>query len=350
MINDMYDKIIVVGCYKYKLYAKAFFDAWKQLGYQNVYSFSTDLLIDDDNKIRTIIKRVENKFSFGIDVIVLNHKLKMLVSEVKPDLVFLYSPRNVWPETVEWMKLQGAIVMLYNNDDPFSVYYPNYFWRLFVKNIPYADITWGYRFSNLEAYKKAGAKEVKLLRAYYREKYNFYDKAPTVKEYVPKVVFLGHYEADEREDYITYATENGIEIGISAHAYEQYSRKNKNLVKLELAGTEYNAELNAAQIALVFLSSINHDTYTRRCFEIPATKTMMLSVYTDDLANMYEEDKEIVFFRTKEELVEKLRYYLNNEDAREQIALAGYNRVLKDGHEAKDRVKQIMEEYERLKA
>ena len=106
--------------------------------------------------------------------------------------------------------------------------------------------------------------------------------------------------------------------------------------------------INQAKISLVFLSKINNDT--RRCFEIPATKTMMLSEYTDDLAqNLFEEGREADYFKSKEELLEKIQYYLNNESEIAKIGNAGYERLMKDGHEVKDRTKQIMQTFEKLR-
>jgi len=111
---------------------------------------------------------------------------------------------------------------------------------------------------------------------------------------------------------------------------------------------DYNVALNSCKIALVFLSHLNNDTYAIRCFEIPATGTFMLSTYTDDLATLFEPDKEAVYFKTPDELISKVDYYLAHDDERKQIARNGYERVMRDGHEAKDRAEQIIRAYERL--
>jgi len=68
----------------------------------------------------------------------------------------------------------------------------------------------------------------------------------------------------------------------------------------------------------------------------------MLSEYTPEIASLYEEDREIVFFRSTTELLQKVRYYLANEDERRRIAQAGRERLLQDGHEVGDRVKQVL--------
>jgi spore maturation protein CgeB len=87
---------------------------------------------------------------------------------------------------------------------------------------------------------------------------------------------------------------------------------------------------------------LNQDTYTRRCFEIPATKTMLLSEYSDDLATLYREGVEAEFFRSPQELTAKLRRYVPDEARRRSVAEAGYRRVVADGHDVISRMGQVI--------
>ena len=86
-------------------------------------------------------------------------------------------------------------------------------------------------------------------------------------------------------------------------------------------------------IALCFLSKLNKDTYTRRCFEIPAIGSALFSEYSEYLANLFIDGTEAVFFRNQNELVEKVTYYLNHKDELEEIRKRGTERVSRDGHE-----------------
>ena len=63
----------------------------------------------------------------------------------------------------------------------------------------------------------------------------------------------------------------------------------------------------------------------------------------DDLAELFKEGSEAEYFRSKQELLEKINYYLKNTKKREKIAVAGYKRLIKDGHEVTDRVKEVLE-------
>lgn len=54
----------------------------------------------------------------------------------------------------------------------------------------------------------------------------------------------------------------------------------------------------------------------------------MLTNYCSETADIFEEDKEIVMFKTPEELFDKVDYYLNHDEERKAIAKRGQAKVL----------------------
>lgn len=54
----------------------------------------------------------------------------------------------------------------------------------------------------------------------------------------------------------------------------------------------------------------------------------VLSTYCPETAELFKEDKEIVFFRTPEELLDKVEFYLTHEEERRQVARAGHEKVI----------------------
>jgi len=67
-----------------------------------------------------------------------------------------------------------------------------------------------------------------------------------------------------------------------------------------------------------------------RIAEICLCGGFVLSEYAPGIEEVFEVDKEIVVFRSREEMVEKIKYYLEHEDERETIADNGYIRALRD--------------------
>ena len=68
----------------------------------------------------------------------------------------------------------------------------------------------------------------------------------------------------------------------------------------------------------------------QRVLEIMSCQGFVLTNYQEDLAAEFVEGKEIVMFRSLEDLLEKTTYYLEHEDERRKIAWAGYEKVLRE--------------------
>lgn len=80
----------------------------------------------------------------------------------------------------------------------------------------------------------------------------------------------------------------------------------------------------------------------QRILDIMGAGGFVLTNYCSETAELFEEDKEIVMFKTPEELVEKAEYYLSHEKEREQIAAAGHAKVLSEYNYEK-KLKKLME-------
>lgn len=294
-----------------------------------------------------LLAKIETKISLGMRVYKTNRRLVLCCREKKYDLVFFYSCRLISEKTVASLKDMGIKIASYCNDNPFSEYYPKYFWRNWRKCVKYSDVTYVYRKSNIDDAKKCGATNVKLLRSYYMDSRNFYIPNEMNRFYgkTPHVIFLGHFEEDLRVECIRKLAKSGVSVGVNTTGQWPTLIDELSLVPLSSKPTDYNEQINAADIALVFLSKINNDTYTRRCFEIPITKTLMIAEYSDDLASIYVENEEIVFFHNSDECVEKVLYYLDNVMERQKIAENGYKKVIRNGSEAKDRVNEILKDF-----
>ena len=67
-----------------------------------------------------------------------------------------------------------------------------------------------------------------------------------------------------------------------------------------------------------------------RLFEATGMGTCLISDTGNNMKELFEDDKEIITYRTKDELLEKISYLLDNPSLCENIAKAGQKRTLKD--------------------
>ena len=65
-----------------------------------------------------------------------------------------------------------------------------------------------------------------------------------------------------------------------------------------------------------------------RDFEAPMCRTCYLTGYTEEITHFYDVGKEVDTYRTREELIDKTRFYLAHPDAAERLREAGYRRAL----------------------
>ena len=340
-------KILLVGSFLHPMYAPAFENGFKELGH-NVRTIRYEDFLYGEGVLGRSLSRVQNRFHIGYKLIEYNNNILKEAESFKPDFIFLYRCYNIWRRTAKQLKKKDQFVITYNNDDPFSGIPSNSFYWYFKSILKLADINFVYRKKNIEDYRSLGVKGVNVLLPYYIEKSNFFIP---VEDTIP-VAFLGHFENDGRDTYIKALIEANIPVKVfNGSDWERAPLYNdiKDAVVPGKRGAEYNKTLNECQIALVFLSKINSDTYTRRCFEIPASKTLMLCEYTEDMDRMFPEDECAVYYRSKEELVQKCNELLSHPDRIKQIAENGYNRLKEIGGSEVDRCRQIVELYNKYK-
>lgn len=67
-----------------------------------------------------------------------------------------------------------------------------------------------------------------------------------------------------------------------------------------------------------------------RIFDISLAGGFQIVDYREDLDKFYEIDKEIVVFNDEKDLIDKIEYYLGNENIRSKIAKKAYLRTIKE--------------------
>lgn len=336
--------ILLVGDFTYRIYAPAFEIGFIKLGH-NVYTIKYNDYLYGNSKLGVFISRIQNRYHYGVKMFAYNRDIIKAVENNKIDFVFLYRCYHVWPSTIKKIQKKGCFIFTYNNDDPFSGVPSRNYYRYFYKSIKLANYNFVYRKKNYNDYKRIGAKCPTVLLPYFMEDTNFYEVCNKDIE----VSYLGHFEQDGRDESLMALIKAGIPVEIYSTSYWERSKYFKSLIpyiKPGVSGLEYNHNINRSKISLAFLSKTNNDTYTRRCFEIPAAKTLMLSEYTEDLAKMFPPDECAVYFKSDKELVEKVKYLLSNVSEIERISENGYRRLMELGCTEVDRCNEIIKVFE----
>jgi spore maturation protein CgeB len=266
------------------------------------------------------------------------------------DAVLIWRGVTVSARDIEYIRqASSAPVVSYNNDDPFagqrgliSTMRHRLLWRTFRSAIPAYDLNLVYRHCNLHDYTAAGSRRTALWRSAFIPALHRPGDLTTPRH---GIVFAGHAEDDLRLECLQRLAVAGLPCAVHGDGSWTAARRARILpleVKPAERGPAYAAILQSAVAGLCFLSRLNRDTYTRRCFEIPACGAVLLAERTDDLRQLFREDEEAVFFSGSDELLAKAGRLLADPARAERIALAGLRRVRTDGHDLPGRARELV--------
>lgn len=110
-----------------------------------------------------------------------------------------------------------------------------------------------------------------------------------------------------------------------------------------LTGKEKALKFYSSKICLNTIHYSNIDGTNCRLFEIAGSGGFQIAEYRKEIPEYFEPDKEIVLYKSVDELKEKVDYYLKHPEERWKIAKAGRERALKE-HTWEHRVRYLLSE------
>ncbi len=348
-------KILLVGNYMCPWYEDACADALEFQGcvverFGWLHDFRHFVEGQSEPIYNSLWRCIQFRLHFGPAVWRVNRRLIKTAREFKPDIVWFYNVQLISAGTVYKLRrlLPNAVFCQYANDNPFSKTAKFGLWRNFLASIRYFNVHFAYRHSNISDYQRCGAKEVHLLCSYFIPEVDY----PEPQEHIPDrfkcdVVFAGHYEDDGRVDMLEAICEAGFSLKLYGGGWNSKLNELRNDSPLRdhypitpVIRDDYRYAICGAKVALCFFSTLNRDTYTRRNFQITAMKKAILSQYSDHIVKLFKPDVEAMFFNNTNELLDKLKYLIDNPLFRNSLAEEGYKRVYTNRHDVKSRMKE----------
>jgi len=341
-------KILYVGHWNKEIYEKALASGFIQNGW-SVIPFKYN-----DHLPPTKIGHTQKRVKFGPAIKKMNDALLGVCEKETPTAVLFELSDLVLPSVLKRMKERHpeTELILFHNDNPFVGLHNRIKWRHFLNCIPIADLVLVFRPSNVAQAKRYGAKCVSILLPYYCTSLHK-PIPPRSESNRSDVIFIGHYADDGRVQLLDYLVRNDVNVRVFGPGWVEATKRYPWLMDnhlREVRGEEYSRLLSSAKIGLVLLSQANRDVYTTRCFEIPACGTFMLAPRTKELESIFRDGLEAVYFDSKQDLLDKINYYLVHEEERERITKAGRKRCVEGGNSEIDRARQIIELIESKKS
>ncbi len=179
---------------------------------------------------------------------------------------------------------------------------------------------------------------------------DYYKKQPEIVKDID-VSFIGNLKNADRADYVKYLKDNGINIQTYGTGSDNGFASFEQMVSI----------FNRSKINLNFTTLATSDNYIvplptinqrikqskGRPLEIALCGGFILSQYAAGIEQMFDIGEEFDVFYSKEEMLEKIRYYLDKEKRREEMAGKSYDKAL-DRYEVKAGFRIIFNKLKKL--
>ena len=277
----------------------------------------------------------------------LYREARRLANVFRPEVLFVFKGNVVHPEVIRFFGRSGVLTANFYPDVSFLTH-----GRYLPRALPLYDHifttkSWGIA----DMQRQLGAKSVSFLEHGFDPEIH----RPSVlseedqRRYGCDVVFIGTW-SPKKERLLAHLKRALPELRLRIWGiYWQRASSPElhgSIVGDEVLGEEYSRALQGASICLGILSEArtgasSGDLITSRTFNIPACGAFLLHERNPESVLYFEEDKEAAFFETPDELVDRVRFYLEHPARRTEVARAGRERCLKSGYSIDDRMKKV---------
>jgi spore maturation protein CgeB len=258
------------------------------------------------------------------DYINLNKALLETVVTFQPDIVLTVQLHyEIWIETIEIItSMENVATISWTSDDSWKYKEVSKF-----IGTAYNAMTTTYS-STIPLYQKDGIKHVLLTQ--WGASSKTFTPPISASESTYKVSFVGRAFGN-RFSQVQELKSKGIDIHCFGHGWDSGAVNDDEMYRI----------MRESFISINFANCRGGNQIKARTFEVPGAGGFLLTEYTPGLESFYEIGKEIDVFHSNKELANKINFYLQNPQLRDEIAINGFNRTVRD-HSYETRVEDIL--------
>lgn len=270
-----------------------------------------------------------------------NSKLEKIIKSNKPDALLFIVSDAIFDLNRIKTYYKGTIAV-YDMDGPAWSCYNNLSW---IKSADF--LITASKFSQRQLNEK------KIKSFYWADGVDteFYNKKELTsnekQKYNSNISFIGR-PTPRRNEYLSEITDFGLKLW-----GRRWRDKNKNPIEKLQDCNQYDKDIFEEEIVKVYNSSDLYINILReplnspptilslQTFAVPSCSTCLIQEWVEELDEAFEDGKEVLSFKTKEEFVELVKKYSKDKSAAKNIGEAGRKRVLAQ-HTHVHRAKELL--------
>lgn len=322
-------KLLLVGYFPQDAsiyaYASSFIKPLQRLGFDvKTFNYRHNYL-PNSNKI---CRAVNNYF--------MNHQLLTTTLKFRPDMVFCIKAETIMPTTLKAIKKNSnAHLINFYPDSPFALWNGNSTVNI-LKSLSIYDHLLSWSHELIPALISSGCKKVSYFPFAFDQdlfKQDLSISPEDRQQFLSDVCFIGTWEP-EREQWLNHLCNQlpMINLAIWGNEWFNHIQPNTPLYHKIRGNAIYGVTMRKAfacsKVVLNFIRQQNIQAHNMRTFEVPASKTFLLTQRTVDQAtSLFKEEESIACFTTPQEFIQKIIFYLAHDQERNKIIQNGFLRA-----------------------
>ena len=315
------------------------FEALRRLG-QQLHPFSVFPYAPKSRAVSWLRVR----YPVGPLIARINRDLVNAVQTIRPDVIWFDKPIFFTPATVRSIQEAGAKIVFYLQDAPFGPRNDGC-WLQFLKIFRMADLHCLVRKADVARYSAWGLPWIDTMFSF----------DPAI--HFPPSPGVGDADRDRALSYIGFpyeqrpafllslARDHRLPVSINGSRWQRAltpEQQRHFTLGGFLSADEYRSGIWRSKVNLSFVTENNEDDIAHKAVEIAACAGFLLAVRTPGHQEIFEEDREAVFFSSVEECADKARFYLERPDLRDAIAARGRERAVRSGYDNDTQLARIL--------
>lgn len=288
-------------------------------------------------------------------VFALNRELLGTAERTRPDVIWIEKGVAIFPRTLRALREADLRrILVYHNTDDWRgrTFLRRWLWRFLLRSMDLYDVHISSNFHNVKEFREAGFRHVHHMELASNPALTPVELTQEDRRTLGSPVgFIGHWES-YTEGLMRHLVSNGIDLKIYGGGWEHARARElePSLQHRSVWGEEYVRACLSFDIHLGIISAQNRSHTASRTFQVPALGAFLLHQRNDLVTRYFREGEEIACFESKQELLEKCRYYLDHPEERQRVAAAGQRRCVESGYSETDRVREALPLIERVLA
>lgn len=334
-------KLLIIGSDKVFSIENFYFKYLNEFGVETK-RFTAQAIFYDYYFSGSIINKI--LFKLGLSNIhqKINTQFKQVVSEFKPEIIWVFKGMELTPASLKWAKEQGVKLVSYNPDNPFIFTGKGSGNANITNSIGLYDFHFTY---NLEIQKELQQKyraKTSFLPFAYDMSQSLFDECATETEVV-KACFLGNPDK-VRAAFLESLAAKGVTIDVFGQDWSKFVSHKNITANAPVYGDELWKTLRKYRVQINLMRIHNEDSHNMRTFEVPGIGGIQVAPFTKEHNDFFEDGKEIFLYKNVDDCADTINHLLSLSVAQaNELRVFAKQAVINKKHSYKDRAMQVLE-------